>query len=146
MFDAFGEVFTAEWLEKNAGGHGDPSPIFVVGQPRTGTTLVERIITSHSQVYSAGELKQFGQCVRRLADYREPKRHSARLARLAADVDSEKLGKAYIRRQVAAELPLYTADFESAAESKDRAPEPQSNGCVFRELQAAVRRCLPALL
>jgi tetratricopeptide (TPR) repeat protein len=96
MFRAFGEVFTAEWLEKDAKGHADPSPIFVVGQPRTGTTLVERIITSHSQVYSAGELRQFGNAVRRLADYREPTRYSARLASLAANVDGEKLGKAYI--------------------------------------------------
>ncbi len=96
MFEAFGESFTTEWLEQGAGGHDDPSPIFVVGQPRTGTTLVERIITSHSQVFSAGELKQFGQCVRRLADYREPKRHSAKLATLAAGIDCEKLGKAYM--------------------------------------------------
>ena len=66
MYQAFGDVFVSDWMEKNAAGHDDPSPIFVVGQPRTGTTLVERIITSHSQVYSAGELKQFGTCVRRL--------------------------------------------------------------------------------
>lgn len=96
MYEAFGDVFTAEWLEKDAGGLDDPSPIFVVGQPRTGTTLVERIITSHSQVFSAGELKQFGQCVRRLADYREPKRHSAKLATLAAGIDCTRLGKAYM--------------------------------------------------
>ena len=96
MYEAFGKTFTAEWLEQDAGGHDDPSPIFVVGQPRTGTTLVERIITSHSQVFSAGELKQFGQCVRRLGDYREKKRHSARLATIAAGVDSQRLGKAYM--------------------------------------------------
>jgi tetratricopeptide (TPR) repeat protein len=96
MYEAFGKVFTPEWLEENAGGHDDPAPIFVVGQPRTGTTLVERIITSHSQVFSAGELKQFGQCVRRLGDYREKKRHSARLATIAAGVDCAKLGKAYM--------------------------------------------------
>ena len=94
MYDAFGKVFTPAWLEEGAGGHDDRSPIFVVGQPRTGTTLVERIITAHSQVFSAGELKQFGQCVRRLGDYREKKRYSARLATIAAGVDSEKLGKA----------------------------------------------------
>jgi tetratricopeptide (TPR) repeat protein len=96
MFDAFGEVFTAEWLAQNAGGYDDPSPIFVVGQPRTGTTLVERIITSHSAVHSAGELKQFGQGVRRLADYREPKRYSAKLATQAANIDCARLGKAYM--------------------------------------------------
>jgi tetratricopeptide (TPR) repeat protein len=96
MYEAFGKTFTKEWLEENAGGHDDPSPIFVVGQPRTGTTLVERIITSHSRVFSAGELKQFGQCVRRLGDYREKKRHSARLATIAAGVDCTKLGKAYM--------------------------------------------------
>ena len=96
MYQAFGKVFTADWLEQNATGHDDPSPIFVVGQPRTGTTLVERIITSHSQVHSAGELKQFGTAVRRLSDYREPKRYSAKLAGFAAQVDCKKLGKAYM--------------------------------------------------
>jgi tetratricopeptide (TPR) repeat protein len=96
MYDAFGEVFTADWLEQAEPGHDDPSPIFVVGQPRTGTTLVERIITSHSQVHSAGELKQFGVCTRRLANYREPTRHSAKLARLAAGISCQRLGKAYI--------------------------------------------------
>jgi len=96
MFEAFAEVFTEEWLHDGEMGHADSSPIFVVGQPRTGTTLVERIITSHSQVHSAGELKQFGTCVRRLSNYREATRYSARLARLGAEVDSEKLGAAYM--------------------------------------------------
>ncbi|MCY4564926.1 MAG: sulfotransferase, partial [Gammaproteobacteria bacterium] len=84
MFRAFGQTFTPEWFAREGTAHDDPSPIFVVGQPRTGTTLVERIITSHSQVHSAGELRQFGTCVRRLSDYREPTRYSARLARRAA--------------------------------------------------------------
>ena len=96
MYRAFGEVFTADWLNDNAKGHDDPSPIFVVGQPRTGTTLVERIITSHSQVHSAGELKQFGTSIRRLSDYREPTRYSAKLASLAAGIDPKKLGKSYM--------------------------------------------------
>jgi tetratricopeptide (TPR) repeat protein len=100
MYKAFGDVFTAEWLDKNVAGHDDPSPIFVVGQPRTGTTLVERIITSHSQVHSAGELQQFGTCVRRLSDYRESTLYSAKLAELAANVNCEKLGKAYMAKTV----------------------------------------------
>ena len=100
MYKAFGDNFTSEWMSNGAAGHDDPSPIFVVGQPRTGTTLVERIITSHSQVHSAGELKQFSTCVRRMSDYREPRRYSARLAVLAATIDSEKLGQAYMARTV----------------------------------------------
>lgn len=106
MYDAFGEVFTAEWFEQVDDGHDDPSPIFVVGQPRTGTTLVERIITSHSQVYSAGELRQFGMSVRRLADYREPMRYSAKLARCAAELDCKKLGKAYMATTATMRGPL----------------------------------------
>ncbi|OOG65488.1 sulfotransferase [Rhodanobacter sp. B04] len=35
-------------------------PIFVIGMPRTGTTLLERIISSHPDVQSAGELQNFG--------------------------------------------------------------------------------------
>ena len=40
-------------------GCSDESPIFIVGMPRTGTTLVERILASHSQVHAAGELNNF---------------------------------------------------------------------------------------
>jgi tetratricopeptide (TPR) repeat protein len=38
-----------------------PIPIFIVGMPRSGTTLVEQIISSHSDVYGAGELKLMDQ-------------------------------------------------------------------------------------
>ncbi len=96
MYEAFNRVFTRDWFAQGEPGHTDSSPIFIVGQPRTGTTLVERIITSHSQVHSAGELKQFGMAVRRLSDYREPKRQSARLAEAGAGLASERLGKAYL--------------------------------------------------
>ena len=96
MFNAFADTFTLDWLEQGGAGHDDASPVFVVGQPRTGTTLIERIITCHSQVHPAGELGQFGTCIRRLGDYREPQRNSAKLAELAATIDCEKLGKAYM--------------------------------------------------
>ena len=96
MFAALERVYTAEWLQGIPPGHDDPSAIFVVGQPRTGTTLVERIITSHSQVHSAGELRQFGNSIRRLSDYRERKRVSARLVEGAARIEPRKLGHAYM--------------------------------------------------
>lgn len=39
------------------------SPIFIVGLPRTGTTLLERIIGRHSQVHAAGELSALGEAI-----------------------------------------------------------------------------------
>ena len=51
------EFFSKETIDKLRGG-GDSSrvPIFVLGMPRSGTTLTETIIASHPDVYGAGEL------------------------------------------------------------------------------------------
>ncbi len=51
-------VFTPALLQRNS-GNGDPSrlPIFILGMPRSGTTLVEQILASHPKVHGAGELK-----------------------------------------------------------------------------------------
>src|SRR5690606_19102807 len=49
------------------GGHDSAEPIFIVGMPRTGTTLVERILSSHPDVFSAGELMNFALTVKRMA-------------------------------------------------------------------------------
>ncbi|MEL7544967.1 MAG: sulfotransferase [Pseudomonadota bacterium] len=44
---------------KSGKGSGDTTPIFIVGMPRSGTSLVEQIISSHSRVDGAGELTTF---------------------------------------------------------------------------------------
>ena len=44
------------------------TPIFIVGMPRSGTTLVEQVLASHPQVFGAGELKNFGRAVAELGD------------------------------------------------------------------------------
>ena len=51
------EVCTAEFFAARAGfGVPDPDPVFVVGLPRSGSTLVEQILASHSQVEGTQEL------------------------------------------------------------------------------------------
>ena len=51
------KVFSQEFLEKNAGhGVSDASPILIVGLPRSGSTLIEQILASHSQVEGTHEL------------------------------------------------------------------------------------------
>ncbi|HEY5646991.1 MAG TPA: tetratricopeptide repeat protein, partial [Pseudomonadales bacterium] len=94
-YAAAARLFTREWLAAQAAGAEDASPIFVVGLPRTGTTLVERIITSHSQVRSAGELQQFGLSIRRQLDEAVPGRFSAALLERAATVDVRAVGDSY---------------------------------------------------
>lgn len=54
-------VFTAEVFADRAGwGLDDPAPIFIVGLPRSGSTLVEQILASHSQVEGTQELTEIG--------------------------------------------------------------------------------------
>ena len=69
----------------------------MLGQPRTGTTLIERIITSHHQVHSAGELQQFGLATRRVCKYSDPRRFSAELFRRAARADPHAIGTMYLQ-------------------------------------------------
>jgi tetratricopeptide (TPR) repeat protein len=58
FFDRIERTFTAAAIRTRSGG-GDPSamPIFVIGMPRSGTTLVEQILASHPMVFGAGELR-----------------------------------------------------------------------------------------
>ncbi|CDX32112.1 Sulfotransferase [Mesorhizobium sp. ORS 3359] len=56
-FEAMKAAFDTAFFEKHRMSDiSDDTPIFVVGMPRSGTTLVEQIIASHPQVYGAGEL------------------------------------------------------------------------------------------
>ncbi len=96
IYEALERLYTRDWLDAGPPGHDDASPIFIVGQPRSGTTLVERIITAHSQVHSAGELRQLTNEIQRLTNYKGQTRLSATLVELAADMDYAALGKAYI--------------------------------------------------
>ena len=64
--DEIKAFFTADRLTQLRGdGCQDDTPIFVLGMPRSGTTLTEQIIASHSQVFGAGELRDLMQIVGR---------------------------------------------------------------------------------
>jgi tetratricopeptide (TPR) repeat protein len=85
------------------------APIFVIGMPRTGTTLVERILSSHSEVASAGELQAFGICVKRAAGTRSARVLDPATLRAAAGADFAAVGDAYLRlaRTVVGDAPRF---------------------------------------
>jgi tetratricopeptide (TPR) repeat protein len=65
LFGAIETTFSGELIAAKSGG-GDPSTraIFILGMPRSGTTLVEQILASHPMVYGAGELEDLNQIAR----------------------------------------------------------------------------------
>jgi cytochrome c-type biogenesis protein CcmH/NrfG len=95
--DSVIKLFTADFFERRkAAGWHDPSPIFIVGLPRSGTTLVERILGRHHAVEGAGELQiipRLAEVARRRAD--NPEDYAAMLDTLA-DSQLAWVGKRYV--------------------------------------------------
>jgi len=59
IIDRICQVYTADRFDGRVEGFDNAEAIFVIGMPRTGTTLVERILGSHPDVCAAGELNEF---------------------------------------------------------------------------------------
>jgi tetratricopeptide (TPR) repeat protein len=93
------EVCTAEFFSERAGaGAPDPDPIFIVGLPRSGSTLVEQILASHSQVDATQELPEIPRIVRGM-ESRRAVAHDPTYPAVLADLDCEqfrKLGEHYL--------------------------------------------------
>lgn len=92
------EVYGSGMFDGHIQGFPSPDPIFVLGMPRTGTTLVERILSSHSRVFSAGELNNFSLELIRLAGKNAGPKRPSRLDFVAATalLDFRALGEAYV--------------------------------------------------
>jgi tetratricopeptide (TPR) repeat protein len=65
------EVFNREFLQRHAGaGDESTAPIFIVGLPRSGSTLIEQVLASHSQVEGTQELPTLTHLVSLIGRYR----------------------------------------------------------------------------
>ncbi|MFP3249364.1 MAG: sulfotransferase [Paraburkholderia sp.] len=104
----YDSVATGQWMERVAEtftpelyarlqGAGAPSelPVFIVGMPRSGTTLIEQIVSSHPQVTGAGELSALRLVVEGSGVF--PERLEALAEGEAADL-LRQLGQAYLAR------------------------------------------------
>ena len=95
-FESMKAVFDAGFFQKHKpSAISDDTPIFVVGMPRSGTTLVEQIIASHPQVFGAGELNILKAAVGKQFPMTMPGGFPGGLVD-APDGDFAKAGQAYL--------------------------------------------------
>ncbi|HET9329238.1 MAG TPA: sulfotransferase, partial [Steroidobacteraceae bacterium] len=90
------EVCTAElFAQHRGGGAPDTDPIFIVGLPRSGSTLVEQILASHSAVEGTHELADLPRLASELEEAAEAPPYPA-LLRALSDADCARLGADYL--------------------------------------------------
>lgn len=99
LFKRIERDFTTEVAERLS-GHGDPSqlPIFIMGMPRSGTTLIEQILSSHPMVRGGGELAEVRETLSDLRARVDGQRaYPEMLASLKSD-DVRQFGQMLVRR------------------------------------------------
>jgi len=104
VFDAQSEAARlAAWMQlpagaSSAGGIDATVPIFVVGMPRTGTTLLDRILGNHSDVESLGERNDFSAAVSEASDRFFRSLLHVDPARILERTDFGEVGRSYLGR------------------------------------------------
>jgi hypothetical protein len=100
VIDRIIEAHTSQRLSMAPAGYESEEPIFVVGLPRTGTTLVERILGAHSAVFSAGELNDFALALLQTAreSGANPKISKLELVEGSLSLNMRAFGRRYIER------------------------------------------------
>ena len=97
LMQRIGDAFTKDLLNINSNvGHDQEAPVFVIGMPRSGTSLVEQILASHPRVFGAGELNDFAATISDVAK-RRAGAYPDMLAKMSGE-DLRELGKTYVER------------------------------------------------
>lgn len=86
-------TFDEHWWQEAPRGEDTQGAIFICGLPRSGTTLVDRILASHPQVSSLGEINDFAYAVMRFG---APASGKGELMRRVADADMSAIGREYM--------------------------------------------------
>ncbi len=109
---AIRSYFTRDMLEKAEGnGYADEGPIFIVGLGRSGSTLIEQILASHSQVEGTEELSVLGRLSDTIGRYRPNEKQYPELLDTMRPLDWRALGLEYLegaKRYRMTDKPIFT--------------------------------------
>ena len=96
------ELFSADFFAQRASwGYPDPAPLFIIGLPRSGSTLVEQVLASHPAIDGTMELPQINHLVQSVCSAAQPGRGLQAYPRALAALDPgmvATLGRLYIDR------------------------------------------------
>ena len=94
------EVCNSDWLSdggvNDVTGSESAQPIFIVGLPRTGTTLTDRIVASHSKVQSVGETQFMQMVLRRESGIESEEKMTPEMIEVTAKLDIGVIGNGYM--------------------------------------------------
>ncbi len=98
MFENVRTTFSPDFIKARAdGGDSSWSPIFIVGMPRSGTTLMEQVLASHSKVFGAGELETFKDAISETVNNHGILRAYPKLAEVLSKDQLRQLGEIYTK-------------------------------------------------
>lgn len=99
FFRRLAAVFDSALLERYAAaGDPSPTPIFVIGMPRSGTTLLEQILSSHPQIQAAGELTDLDVAARQVFESDSPPVAYPECVATVDPLALRRIGQAYLAR------------------------------------------------
>lgn len=97
IIQVFSPAFFAARNALNVAVDRNKTPIFIVGMPRSGTTLLEQILCSHASVFGAGELIDLNEVVVQATGATAGKPFTAGVS-ILGEADLKRLGDAYLKR------------------------------------------------
>ncbi|MEM1113180.1 MAG: sulfotransferase [Pseudomonadota bacterium] len=93
------DVFTAEFAaQRRASACQDDSPIFVVGMPRSGTTLLERVLATNEAIAPAGELSHLGRILQEVCARVGKNQFDIKAMKKVPDTMWAQIGAEYVKR------------------------------------------------
>lgn len=90
------ELCTQSFMHAKSASHEGPHPIFIVGLPRSGSTLLDRMLGNHSHIMSAGELPDFGRQLNWAIDHRAIP--GTQTVTTLSQVEYSEIGRRYLER------------------------------------------------